>query len=107
MTSVTTSCASSLKLDDDAFVSLLRSLIGHVKNLQNCPPEMIPKEELVADEILKVLSDVTNDNNSNNNNEKLLEVNKLTYVENRSNVIMKYPSQINKEKCVCIRAYYV
>jgi len=71
------------KLEDDEFLTLLKDVIGLTEQLQNNPPALNPKEELVADVVVKYLAPYSGDNGP-------LSVRKLTYRPNRSNVIITY-----------------
>jgi acetylornithine deacetylase len=73
-------------LNEERFVGLLDKLIGETKNLQNNPPELVPKEDLASDHVLKVLSPFTKDNGGP------LTVERIAYKEGRGNVIITYPS---------------
>ncbi len=76
---------SSVSFDRSEFVSLLEKLIGLVEHLQNCPPELIPKEELAADVIVDFLRPYSTDQGGP------LVVRKCTYVAQRSNLVLEYP----------------
>jgi len=74
------SILSGLKWDAEEFVTLLSSFIAHTEKLQNNPPALIPREDLIADLVIKFLEPYADQ----------LEVRRVCYVEGRSNVIVKY-----------------
>ncbi len=77
---------SALELNEPRFLSLLTKLIGESKYLQNNPAQgLIPQEKLAADHILEVLKPYTKENGG------VLEVEFVSFVEGRGNVIIKYP----------------
>lgn len=78
---------SETKLEQDEFVELLRKMIGHSEQVQNNPPEFTPTEDLVANEVVEYLKEWTK---SESNPHGALEVRKVTFVEGRPNVIIKY-----------------
>lgn len=68
------------------FLELLKKLIGESEHLQNSPSQgMIPREELAANHVLEVLAPYTTENGG------VLQVQKVNFVEGRSNLIIKYP----------------
>ncbi|EFJ21664.1 hypothetical protein SELMODRAFT_106336 [Selaginella moellendorffii] len=75
----------ALQLDDDAFIALLRKLIGEAKHLQNNPPELIPREDLAARHVLEVLMPLSTEYGGP------LVVKHVIYTEGRGNVIVEYP----------------
>jgi len=89
----------SVKLENDDFLSLLKQVIGHSKSLQNNPPALIPKEELVADLVLKYLEPYTAPKGP-------LTVRKIGYTANRANVIITYPGTV-KDKSTSSFLLYI
>lgn len=79
---------AAIDFDEEDFVSLLRSLLAHVKDLQNSPT-LTPREDLAADIVIEYLKPYTAPNGP-------LKVRKVTYVEGRSNVIIEYPGETEK-----------
>jgi hypothetical protein len=80
------------KMDEDEFVRVLDSLMQHCEKLQNNPPDLIPQEELPANEIVEFLKPYTYPNGP-------LLVKKFTYVPGRSNLVIEYPGET--DQCVC------
>eukprot|EP00009_Paramoeba_aestuarina_P004670 CAMPEP_0201520882 /NCGR_PEP_ID=MMETSP0161_2-20130828/13065_1 /ASSEMBLY_ACC=CAM_ASM_000251 /TAXON_ID=180227 /ORGANISM="Neoparamoeba aestuarina, Strain SoJaBio B1-5/56/2" /LENGTH=436 /DNA_ID=CAMNT_0047919395 /DNA_START=59 /DNA_END=1369 /DNA_ORIENTATION=+ len=85
---------SDLHLNEERFVELLRKLIGETKNLQNNPPEFIPKEDLASDHVLALLKPFTKEEGGP------LSVERVHYKEGRGNVIITYPSAKDKAPTV-------
>ena len=80
-----------IEMNETRFLNLLKELIGHTEHLQNNPAQgLIPKEDLAAETVIKYLQPYTKENGG------VLEVQKVMYVENRSNLIIKYPGVTNK-----------
>ena len=75
-----------LQLNKDEFVELLRSFIAQSEKLQNNPPALVPREDLIVDLIVDFLKPY----------EDVLEVRKITYVAGRSNCIVKYRGTTDK-----------
>jgi acetylornithine deacetylase len=84
----------NLTFSKDEFVSLLEKLIGQVENLQNCPPDHIPKEELAADIVIDYLKPYSTELGGP------LIVRKCTYVPSRSNLVLEYPGKLNNQSVV-------
>jgi hypothetical protein len=74
------SILAGLKFDSEEFVTLLSSFIAHTEKLQNNPPALVPREDLIADLVIEYLAPFADQ----------LEVRRVRYVEGRSNVIVKY-----------------
>lgn len=79
------SAISSLQLDQNEYLELLRKFIGHSEKLQNNPPTKIPQEDLIADAAIEYLQDVTEPKGP-------LKVKKFTYVQGRSNLMITLPA---------------
>jgi acetylornithine deacetylase len=76
----------SIEMNVPRFMGLLKNLIGESVHLQNSPAQgLIPREELAANHVLEVLAPFTKENGG------VLEVQKVNFVEGRSNVVIKYP----------------
>ena len=76
----------NVELNVPRFLALLEKLIGESKFLQNSPPQgLIPKEDLACGHILDALKPFLKENGG------VLEVEKVTFVEGRSNLIIRYP----------------
>jgi len=84
---------TELDLDGDEFTRVLGDILGNVQNLQNSPPQHVPQESLTANLILKYLEPVTKPKGP-------LEIRKIEYVENRANLMIKFPAKNETEKCV-------
>lgn len=70
-----------LRLEREEYVGLLSKLIGYSEQLQNHPPALVPKEDLPATAVTDFLANHTD----------VLEITKHTYIDGRSNLILKYP----------------
>lgn len=76
----------NIRLDDARFLSLLEKLIGESEFLQNSPSQgLIPKEDLAIKHIMDVLSPFSTERGGP------LVIEKVTFVEGRGNLIIKYP----------------
>lgn len=80
---------ANIQLDKDSFLALMKKIIGCSKLVQNNPPSLIPQEDLVASIVVEELAPFTQPNGP-------LEVRKLTYTANRSNVMIVYRGTTNK-----------
>lgn len=75
-----------IELNEPRFIDLLTKLIGETRYLQNSPAQgLIPEEDRASDHVLEVLKPFMKENGG------VLEVERVTYVEGRGNVIIKYP----------------
>lgn len=84
----------SLDMNEERFLSLLEKLIGESKFLQNSPSQgLIPREDAASDHILALLSPYMVQNGG------VLEVERVTFVEGRGNVIIKYPGTDPEKIC--------
>jgi acetylornithine deacetylase len=80
-----------MELNEERFLGLLESMINVAEQLQNNPAQgLIPKEELPANLVLEVLKPFLKENGG------VLEAQKISYVDNRSNLIIKYPGTTDK-----------
>lgn len=69
-------------------MSLLTSLVGESRHLQNNPAQgLIPREDCASDHVLRVLEPFSKANGGP------LEIERVTFVEGRGNVIIKYPGK--------------
>jgi acetylornithine deacetylase len=75
----------SVVLDEAEFIGLLDKIIGETEFLQDSPPEFIPKENLVVGHVLSFLKPFTKEEGGR------LEVEHVTYVEGRGNLIIRLP----------------
>lgn len=72
-------------MNEARFLSLLEKLIGESEHLQNSPSQgLIPREDAASDHILALLAPYTKENGG------VLDVERITFVEGRGNVIIKY-----------------
>lgn len=90
----TTAAKAPLDLDFNAkeFLTLLGNYVGQAKNLQNNPPALIPKEDLVADQVIDFLTPYSTAKGGP------LKIKKVTYVEGRSNVVIEYPADASAKE---------
>lgn len=71
-----------IAFDNDEFLALFKKFMSHSEFVQNAPPDKIPKEDLIANEIIEYLKPYSTGGK--------LSVRKVTYVEGRSNIILQY-----------------
>ncbi|XP_072988179.1 acetylornithine deacetylase [Typha latifolia] len=95
MASSFSSSSPSLKdivgeLDRDSFVSLLGKLIGESKHVQNNPPDLVPKEDLVARHVLDALLPLSTSSGGGP-----LIVSHVSFADGRGNVIVEYPGTVH------------
>lgn len=80
------SAFSSIELNEPRFLSLLTKLIGESKFLQNSPAQgLVPKEDLASNHILELLEPFSEKNGG------VLQIERVSFVEGRGNLIIKYP----------------
>jgi acetylornithine deacetylase len=78
-------------LNEERYVGLLRKLIGEAKFLQNNPAQgLIPKEDLAAAHVLDLLTPFSTENGGP------LKIERVTFVEGRSNLIFTYAGTTDK-----------
>ena len=81
-------------MNERRFLDLLTKLIGETEFLQNNPSGgLIPKEDLASDHVMKLIAPYATENGP-------LEMERITFVEGRGNLIIKYPSVTGGDK-VC------
>ena len=72
-------------MNEGRFIDLLGKLIGESEHLQNNPSQgLVPREDLASNHILELLAPYNKENGG------VLEIEKLSYVEGRGNLIIKY-----------------
>ena len=76
-------------LDRSSFVSLLAKLINVSEHVQNNPPELVPREDLVACHVLEALLPLSTSTGGGP-----LVVRHINYTEGRGNVIVEYPGSV-------------
>jgi len=77
---------SEIQMNEPRFMALLEKLIGESKFLQNSPSQgLIPQEDLASNHVLEVLKPFLKENGG------VLEAERVTFVEGRGNLIVKYP----------------
>jgi acetylornithine deacetylase len=78
-------------MNEGRFIDLLGKLIGESEHLQNNPSQgLVPREDLASNHILELLAPYNKENGG------VLEIEKLSYVEGRGNLIIKYPGTTDK-----------
>lgn len=78
-------------MNEDRFLALLENLISVSKQLQNSPSQgLIPREDLASDHVLALLEPHSTRNGG------VLEVERVTFVEGRGNIIIKYPGSSDR-----------
>jgi len=76
----------NLDMDESNFIGLLTKLIGVSKQLQNNPAQgLIPREDAASDHVLEALAPYSKANGG------VLDIERVSFVEGRGNVIIKYP----------------
>lgn len=82
---------SSIEMNESRFLTLLTNLVGESKFLQNSPNQgLTPREDLASNHILELLYPHMKENGG------ILEVERVSFVEGRGNVIIKYPGTTDK-----------
>jgi len=76
-----------IRLNPDEFIDFLGRLIGESERLQNFPPEFVPKEDLICTHIISILNDYSKENGGP------LQIEKVSFTEGRSNLIIRYPGR--------------
>lgn len=77
---------SGFRLNEPRFLALLEKLIGESEFLQNSPQQgLIPKEDLAIKHIMDVLGPFSTEKGGP------LVIEKVSFVEGRGNLIIKYP----------------
>lgn len=71
--------------DADRFTRILGEMVSHSERLQNNPPDLVPRESLVGDIVLRELEPYSTTQGGP------LEIEEVAYVSGRSNVIVRYP----------------
>lgn len=81
----------SVQMNEPRFLQLLEKLIGEAKYLQNSPPQgLIPREDAASNHVLDILKPYLKENGG------VLEAQRVSFVEGRGNVIIKYPGTTDK-----------
>jgi len=81
----------SVELNEVRYLDLLTKLIGESKHLQNSPAQgLIPQEDLAIKHILDVLAPYSKENGG------VIEIEKVTFVEGRGNLILTYKGTTDK-----------
>jgi acetylornithine deacetylase len=82
---------SKFEMNETRYIGLLTKLIGEVKHLQNSPAQgLIPQEDLAIAHIMELLGPHSKENGGP------LEIEKVTFVEGRGNLIIKYAGTTDK-----------
>lgn len=82
---------SSITMNESRFLTLLEKLIGEAVRLQNNPSQgLIPREDCASDHVLEFLSPFSEENGG------ILKVERISFVEGRGNVIIRYPGTTDK-----------
>lgn len=76
-------------LERSSFVSLLAKLINESQHVQNNPPELVPREDLVACHVLEALLPLSTSTGGGP-----LVVRHINYTEGRGNIIVEYPGSV-------------
>jgi len=79
-----------VQLDTKIFIDLLAKLVSETQQLQNNPPNNIPKEGLACKHVMDILEPYSVKNNGS------LHIEQIDYVKGRSNLIVKYLGTTNK-----------
>lgn len=79
------------RMNQERYIGLLSNLIGESKHLQNNPAQgLIPQEDLAANHVLKLLTPFSQENGGP------LKIERVCFVEGRSNLILTYPGTTDK-----------
>ena len=79
------------EMNESRYLGLLKNLIGETKFLQNSPAQgLVPEEDRAIKHIMEILGPYSKDRGG------VLEIEKVTFVENRGNLIIKYPGTSDK-----------
>jgi acetylornithine deacetylase len=74
------------ELNEERFLGLLTNMVGEAEHLQNNPAQgLIPREDAASDHIYSLIKPYLKENGG------VLEYQRISYVEGRGNVILKYP----------------
>jgi acetylornithine deacetylase len=85
------SILETLELNEERYIGLLTNLISVTERLQNNPAQgLVPREDLASDFVLELLKPYSKENGG------VLEIERISYVEGRGNVIIKYPGTTDK-----------
>ena len=85
---------SEICMNEPRFMGLLEKLIGESKHLQNNPSQgLVPKEDLACAHIMRVLGPYSKENGGP------LEISKVNFVEDRGNLIIRYPGTNPSKIC--------
>jgi len=76
------------EMDTEAFVSLLRKLIGESKYVQNNPPDLVPEEDRVGRHVLEALEPYGVEKGGP------LIIQHVSYLKGRGNIIVEYPGTV-------------
>mmetsp|Transcript_13777 Transcript_13777/g.30386 ORF Transcript_13777/g.30386 Transcript_13777/m.30386 type:complete len:437 (-) Transcript_13777:1289-2599(-) len=88
-----------VEMNEPRFMALLEKLIGESRHLQNSPSQgLIPTEDLAIEHILAVLHPFLKVNGG------VLECERVTFVEGRGNLILKYPGT-GTETCAFVGSH--
>ena len=80
-----------IEMNEERFLSLLEKLIGESVHLQNNPSQgLIPREDCASDHVLEFLKPFSEECGGP------LKVERISFVENRGNVIIRYPGTTDK-----------
>lgn len=76
----------SYEMNESRFIGLLEKLISESRHLQNSPAQgLIPREDLASNHIIEFLAPYSKENGG------VLEIERVSFVEGRGNLIIKYP----------------
>ncbi|XP_065175134.1 uncharacterized protein LOC135805072 [Sycon ciliatum] len=75
------------ELNEERYIDLLTKLIGESEHVQNNPPKFVPQEDKVIQHLLEALRPYSTENGGP------LQVEHVTYVPGRGNLIIKYMSE--------------
>jgi len=85
-----------LAMDETEYTALLEQLIGEAEHVQNFPPEFVPKESRVVRHLVKKLEHLDKKRGG------ALEVEVVSFVEGRENLIVRYRSENPKAKTISL-----
>jgi hypothetical protein len=73
-----------IKMNESIYLELLEKMIGESEFLQNSPPALVPEEDRIVRHVVKALQPYTVANGGP------LEVEVVSFIPGRSNVIVRY-----------------
>ena len=87
------SLLQTLDINENRFLDLLGNLIGEAEYLQNNPAQgLVPKEDRASDHVISLIKPYSKESGGP------LEYQRVSFVEGRGNLIIKYPGTAGPSK---------